>query len=528
MWAGLAVAIALSLGAAQPASTAGKLEAIRVEMEKGQGLYVSGDHAGAARVFEAGYQAYPYSAFLFNAGVCYQKLGDHQRALDKFREYLRVDPNAPDHDKVAARIASLEAALGQAPAGAGGEGQPGPAPVTTPPPVDDSSAMKSLVVIETEPAGAPLHVYARVQDNAAPFAVGAANIGWEQVAETQAPTDLTLDVGRYHVVVEKFRDFNVSQADIDVMSGHVHHFKANLSQGEFMAFLRVSANIQGAYVYIDDAVKKRPFWGTTPHGELVASGKRKVLVEAPGFEPVHADVMLNHGEQKEIELSLVRVGYGILRFYSKAPGIDVSIDGQSRGSWRSGEPPLDVKLPSGPHQCSVSSDGRKTYEGILEVPRGQVQPVEVKMIPTYPRGAAWTEAAIGAVFIGAGIYLGVESNHLYDDLEADRNAGVLEEDDSRVTKGRWFAIGANAGFAIGGALGALATYDFIKDPLPESSARLDALLEFEDPLKARPTAAPTPAPAPAPLPRSHRPPVPHALGVELGAGSDGLFLGGRF
>ncbi len=79
-------------------------------MEKGQGLYVAGNYLDAAQVFEAGYTTYPYSAFLFNAGVCYQKQNDVDRALAKFKEYVKVDPNAPDVDKVNQRIATLEAA----------------------------------------------------------------------------------------------------------------------------------------------------------------------------------------------------------------------------------------------------------------------------------------------------------------------------------------------------------------------------------------------------------------------------------
>ncbi len=130
--------------------------------------------------------------------------------------------------------------------------------------------MKSLVVIETEPDGAPLRIYQRVDANAARFVLGAAsNPGWKEVVATHAPANLTLDVGHYHVVVEKFRDFNASEADMAVSPGHVHQLKANLSQGQFMAFLRVSSNVIGAHVWIDDKQKQHPEWGEAPHGELV-------------------------------------------------------------------------------------------------------------------------------------------------------------------------------------------------------------------------------------------------------------------
>ncbi|HTA90794.1 MAG TPA: PEGA domain-containing protein, partial [Polyangiaceae bacterium] len=372
----LVLAVLSPSATAQSQANAGqRLEAIRAEMDKGQSLYVTGNYAGAAEVFEAGYATYPYSAFLFNAGVCYQKLNDVERALAKFKDYTKVDPNAPDIDKVNQRIATLEAAKASAAAAAAaaapaatdagvvdaGAPPPPKLPVVLPS-SDDQNAMKSLVVIETEPDGAPLRIYGRTDPNAQPFQVGATNPGWKEVVATRAPANLTLDVGHYHVVVEKFRDFNASEADMDVSPGHVHQLKANLSQGQFMAFLRVSSNVIGAHVWVDDQKKEHPEWGETPHGELIPGGAHVLLVEVPGFEPLLANVNLTHGEQKEMEVRLARVGYGVLRIDSSAPEIKVHIDDQPKGIWRSGEEPLDVRGDSGKHKLTVTSDGRKTFE----------------------------------------------------------------------------------------------------------------------------------------------------------------------
>ncbi|MES1185968.1 MAG: PEGA domain-containing protein [Myxococcales bacterium] len=536
---------------AQTRNASQKLEAIRQLMEKGQGLYIAGNYQGAAEVFEGGFKQYPYSAFLFNAGVCYQKLGDADHALGKFRDYLKVDPSAPDAEKVKQRISLLETAKGlpTAPvevggsAGTGGSaagglggsaGAPGPT-TAPPPPVDDESAMRSLVVVETEPSDAPLHFYSRTDDSAAAFKLGGQNPGWKEIASARSPANLTLSVGKYHVVVEKFRDFNESQSDIDVSPGHVYQFKANLSQGEFMAFLRVSANVKGGYVWLDDNKKERPFWGTTPHGELVSAGPHQVLVEAPGFEPLLAPVTVNHGEQKEMEVAMVRVGYGFLRIDSNAPEVKVRIDEQPKGVWKTGTEPLDVQSAAGPHKLTVLSDGRKTFEAMVNVPRGQVLPVHVKMIPKYPRGAAWTQAVIGAAFIGAAAYFGNESNKIYDQLKADGQSGRLEAGDSRVNKGRWFAIGADGGFAVGGVLGVLATYNFIKDPLPESSLRTDKPVEFDDPRKGQPVAdSSRPGAARQRLVRAE--PVEPGLALTppnisvgaVGPDAPGLFIGGKF
>jgi tetratricopeptide (TPR) repeat protein len=532
-----------STATAQTRSASQKLETIRQLMEKGQGQYLAGNYQGAADVFEGGFKQYPYSAFLFNAGVCYQKLGDTDRALTKFRDYVKIDPTAPDVDKVNQRITLLEAAKGLpatpvTDAGVAGSGGTGGAPTTptpTPTPqVDDESAMRSLVVVETDPPDAPLRFYSRTDANAAGFKLGGQNPGWKEIANARSPTNLTLAVGKYHVVVEKFRDFNESHADIDVSPGHVYQFKANLSQGEFMAFLRVSANVKGAYVWLDDKRKERPFWGTTPHGELVSAGPHEVLVEAPGFEPLLAPVTVNHGEQKEMEVAMVRVNYGFLRIDSNAPEVKVRIDEQPKGVWRAGTEALDVQAPSGQHKLTVVSDGRKTFEAMINVPRGQVLPVHVKMIPKYPRGAAWTQAVIGAALIGTAAYFGNESNKLHDQLEEDRAQGRLEESDSRVTKGRWYAIGADGGFAIGGVLGILATYNFIKDPLPESSIKTDKPVEFEDPRKSQPVALlPRPRSRDALAEKKPRDAGPAAAPPKLSVGAvapdaAGLFIGGKF
>jgi Tetratricopeptide repeat/PEGA domain len=544
------------MGAPSDMTVTQKLAAIRERMEKGQALFIAGDYQAAAAVFEDGYQIYPYAALLFNAGVCYQKLGRIDKALGIFRKYLSVDPNSPGAARVKQRIAELQAALAgathdagappsEASAGDAGaaRGDAGPlkeggapaaaeagAPPAPPNPAQvaaNRQAMKSLVVVETEPPSAPMTLFERMRDNAAVFRAGGPNPGWQAVYSARSPADITLDAGHYHIVVAKFRDFNSSETDIDVSPGQVYHFKANLSQGAFMAFLRVSANVRGAHIYLDDPQKRHLEWGRTPFGELVSSGKHDVLVEAPGFQPFTMPVDVSHGQQKEIEVHLVRVGYGYLSIDGDAPNIRVEVDHAPVGVWQSGAPPLRVKLTSGNHLVTIHASGRKTYEGLVRVPRGQVLPVRARLIPTYPRGPAWTQAVIGAAFIGAAIYFGTESNRLNDQLEADRAAGVLQQDDSRITRGRWYAVGADAGFAIGGVLGILATYNFIKDPLPPSSARSGRPREFPDSQADRPAALRVRPSRPA---RVVRRSPGWQLGVSpmVGKNAGGLFIGGRF
>jgi hypothetical protein len=490
------------------------MDEIQRRMEEGLDLFVAGKPREAAKVFEQGYAEHPYSAFLFNAGICYEKVGNREQALAKYKEYMRIDPNSPDIEDIQQRVARLE-----------GQGAIVPAGV-------NKDAMRSLVVVETEPSGAPVRVFRPSSDKAAKFNRDGENPDWTEIVSTTSPTSLSLSVGRYQIVIDKFKDFNASDTELLVTPGHVHQFRANLSQGVFMAFLRVSSNVKGAHLYLDDPGKTKPEWGTTPYGELVAGGEHDLLVERPGFQPLHTKVSLDAGQRKELEVTLGRVDNGIIRLQADVDDVTVSLDGKAAGRWHRGDPPLDIPASGGNHTLTVSAEDRKEFEGQLTVPKGRVLPVNVKMIPKYPRGTAWTQAVLAGVCVGTGIYLGLESERLRDEANVDRRRGVLDADDSRLTKGFWFAVGADVGFGAGAALGALSTWNFIKDPLPESSHEELEPVEFDDPLAA-PAQPVTPARPAKPAPAKAAPAQPAAnlrWRVVPMASKDvaGISIGGAF
>ncbi len=459
------------------------LEAIRSQMDEGQGLFLAKKYEEAASVFEAGYDRYPYSAFLFNAGVCYQKLGRADDALGAFRRYLEKDPGAPDAAAVRERISAIEEAKARAEEEAreeseeDEEGDPGKTEIDLPD--DPKQGMKSLVIIESEPTGAPVKVYRRTQDYAPAFTEGAKNSLWELVADRVAPVNLTLDVGRYHIVIEAYRDYNRTSSNLDVSPGHVHHFKANLSQGEFTGFLEVTSNVVGAKLYLDDDGSKNTVWGEAPHGALIAPGPHKILAEAPGYEPAEVEVELGTGDKKSVEVELRRVGFGVLKLDADVGEVTLSVDERPVGTWRQGQAAFEVELTAGTHSVLVSAKGYKDLKETVTIPAGQVLPMRARMVEKFPRAAAWTQAILAAGFVGGGIYLGVESNRLHRELSADREAGYLHDGDPRIKRGFWFAIGADSAFAVGGVLGLLSTYNFIRDPYPDPKLQLGKQRDFK-------------------------------------------------
>jgi hypothetical protein len=73
------------------------------------------------------------------------------------------------------------------------------------------------------------------------------------------------------------------------------------------------------------------------------------------------------------------------------------------------------------------------------------------------------------------VYLGLQSNKLRDDLRAELDAGDPPPDsaDPRFTRGKYFALGADAAFAVSGVIGLAAIYYTFRDKGPSSSATVD-------------------------------------------------------
>ncbi len=454
-------------------------------MERGQALFVAGQYSQAAEEFEKGYGMHPYSAFLFNAGVAFEKSERLDEAIVRFKRYLEVDASAPDRPDVQKRVERLEQEIATRKA-AEKSGKKANLPEASAEENAEESATKSLVMVETEPPGATIHFYQQMASDAT-YQSGQENPGFKSILSQESPTNVTLDVGKYHVVVDRFGNFNPSEADLEVLSGHLHQLKLSLSQGAIMAYLRVSVKPKHALVFLDDPKRDKAPWSKGRHGELVRAGTHQLLVVAPGYGQFTREVTLTEGQKEELDVGLERVDYGELRLESNASHIRVAVDGRPVGTWSKGQRPLEVReLHAGSHRVSITAPGRKPVFGSVVVPKGQVQFVHANMVITPPRGAAWTQAILSGVLLGGGVYLGLESNRLYDELSTDRSAGILVSGDSRKTRGKLFAIGADLALVGSGVLGGLAAYNFVRDPLPPSRLETGKVREFDSSTSSAP------------------------------------------
>jgi tetratricopeptide (TPR) repeat protein len=80
----------------------------KAHAQRGTSLYNLGRFAEALAEYEAAYLAVQDPPFLFNIAQCHRKLGKNKEALDAYRTYLRVAPEAPNRSEVQKRIAELE------------------------------------------------------------------------------------------------------------------------------------------------------------------------------------------------------------------------------------------------------------------------------------------------------------------------------------------------------------------------------------------------------------------------------------
>lgn len=121
-------------------------------------LYRQARYREAIKAFEAAQRLRPHGVLFFNLAQCHERLGEIPEALDAYREYVRLTPDAKDRDLVHAAMINLEARLGAAGA--------------------------QQLIVNTEPPGAEVQVDGQLRGKT-PFSV-TLPLGSHQLAATLA------------------------------------------------------------------------------------------------------------------------------------------------------------------------------------------------------------------------------------------------------------------------------------------------------------------------------------------------------
>jgi hypothetical protein len=99
-------------------------------------------------------------------------------------------------------------------------------------------------------------------------------------------------------------------------------------------------------------------------------------------------------------------------------------------------------------------------------------PVRVRLRPSPDRGGAIATLVVSGLFLAGGITAGVLASDLRGQLEQDRDAGVLADDDPRASTGLILSIAADIAFGVSLILGGLSLYYFLSDNLPDSDGQV--------------------------------------------------------
>lgn len=429
------------------------LRRAQAAFDQAQVDYLAGKYDEAARGFQDAFAARPFPQFLYNAGASFHMKGKRDGSADAYgaavgfyRKYLEADPRAADRAKVEKAIGVLDAEVRRLQGAATPQGAPS-ADVQS---LGDVKT-RSLVVIESEPSGATIYLDDRRKG---PFGT--------------TPWSGSLE-GTHKVIVEK-RGFMTSESQVTGDPNKLFVLRAVLGKESYLGWVDITSNVPGAAIFIDD--KSVGVVAKTPHSQNIKPGKHTFWITAEGYDEVQMDVEIAPGETKEIKADLRGAPVGKLSVIGL--GIEeakIYVDGKlacERG-------PCAQALPAGEHTVRVERSGMKPYQRRIEITAKSQTTIKVTLAPKPGRGDAVVAYILAAGFGGGGAYLGLKARSYRDELRREIDAGdpPVDTRDERFTKGKIYAIAADATFVVAGIAALTAVYYTIRDKGPASTGLID-------------------------------------------------------
>ncbi|HUS63754.1 MAG TPA: PEGA domain-containing protein [Kofleriaceae bacterium] len=458
--AALLAAGILALCAAPARAQDETLNKAREAFDKAQELFSSGNFADAAAKFEEAYATRPFSQFLFNIGACHEKLKAYDKAAEYYRKYVAAEPNAPDRAKTEKRIAALDKAAAEVKA-APPTPPPDPNnPTATPPtPAPTPTAVANLeeiatrgfVVILSEPVGAIIYLDSK-----------------KSKPLSKTPWNGPLS-GEHTILLER-EGYKPAEERIAPDPRQLLVLKIVMGEEDYLGWVDISSNVADASIYIDD--RNVPLMQKGRYSGNLPPGKHKVWVTADGYTEFTQEVNVVAAETYKVQANL----QGAPVAYLDVRGQDVEkvkiyVDGKvlcERGPCR--EP-----VPAGPHTIQVKRGGFKTYTADVDVQSKTQMTLRARLAEEPSRMDAVVMYIVSAAFLGGGIWAGLKANSIEDEIQKDIDAGEPppDEDDGRFTRGKIYAISADAALGVGGITLLMAVYYTFRDKGAASTGQIE-------------------------------------------------------
>ena len=442
----------------QPADALKKAQA---SFDQAQADYLTGKYDDAAREFQDAYVARPFPQFLYNVGAAYHMKGKktsdveaYTKAVAAYKDYLQKDPQAADKPKVEKAIGVLEAEIARLKAAPAGTTEGSAAPEAAAPSQEVQQLgdvkVRGLFVIESDPSNATIYLDDK-----------------RKGAFATTPWSGTLD-GDHKVIIEK-RGFTVVEKTISADPTKLFVLAASMSQQSFLGWIEISANIPGADIFIDD--KSIGAVGRTPLSQNIKPGKHTFWISADGYDEFKQEIDVVANEVTPIKATLKGSPVGKLNITGL--GIEdaaILVDGQvvcPRG-------PCLKSVQQGEHTVTVRRADYKTFTQHVIIQAKTETAIKVTLQPTPSRTDAIVTGVIAVAFGGAGVALGVVSNGQRDDLKKGVSGSPpIDSNDPRFSKGKTYAIAADAAYAAAGITALLSLYYTFRDKGAPSTGVVD-------------------------------------------------------
>lgn len=441
--------------------SADALKKAQTAFDQAQQAFIQGKYDDAARRFQDAYNARPFPSFLYNVAATFHTKGKkdsdpvaYQKAIDTYRKYLTADPEAADKAKVEKAIGVLEDEIKRlkqqtASAGSSATGAGSAAPSEEVNRLEVK--VRGVVVIDSEPSNATIYLDDK-----------------RKGAFATTPWSGTLE-GDHKVILEK-RGYMVLEKTISADPTKLFVLSAAMAPASFLGWVEITSNVPGADIYIDD--KAVGAVGKTPFSQNLPKGKHKFWISAEGYDEVTQEVEVIPNEVTPIKAQLK--GSPVGKLHVTGAGIEdatISVDGTvlcKRG-------PCLRSLPEGEHTITVTRPDFKSYSRRIAIQAKAETQIRVTLAPSPGRGDAITAYIFAAGLGGGGALLGLQANKYRDQLKKEIAAGRPPPDsgDPRFLRGKLFAIGADATFAIAGITALTAVYYTFRDKGAPSKGTID-------------------------------------------------------
>jgi hypothetical protein len=198
--------------------------------------------------------------------------------------------------------------------------------------------------------------------------------------------------------------------------------------------------------------------GKTPYTGHVKPGKHTIWVERYGYLVGKLDIEVQPGTAATHMINLEKVANGWISVVGKqSKGGKLMVDGKPGC-----ETPCRQETPPGKHKIVVAKEGFEDYKSDLEVGRSAETEVQVAFSARPSRSSAWSTAVMSALFLSGGVYAGLKGKSLDDALAKEIKRGdFVDTRDPRADRGKYWYIGADVLFGLGGLMGAIAAYNFL-------------------------------------------------------------------